>query len=32
MGQALERLGDQCTNIAEDAIFLIIGEIVRHEL
>jgi phosphate transport system protein len=31
MGRALERLGDQCTNIAEDAIFLITGEIVRHE-
>ena len=31
MGRALERLGDQCTNIAEDAIFLATGEIVRHE-
>ena len=31
MGRALERLGDQCTNIAEDAVFLITGEIVRHE-
>jgi len=31
MGRALERLGDQCTNIAEDIIFLATGEIVRHE-
>jgi len=31
MGRAFERLGDLCTNIAEDAIFLITGEIVRHE-
>jgi len=31
MGRAFERLGDLCTNIAEDAIFLVTGEIVRHE-
>jgi phosphate transport system protein len=26
----LERIADQCTNIAEDVIFLVEGEIVRH--
>lgn len=26
----LERMADQCTNIAEDVIFLVEGEIVRH--
>jgi len=31
MARALERIGDLCTNIAEDAVFLITGEIVRHE-
>ncbi|MDR1493336.1 MAG: hypothetical protein LBT05_11535 [Planctomycetaceae bacterium] len=31
MGRTLERIGDLCTNIAEDAIFLATGEIVRHE-
>jgi len=30
-GRALERIGDLCTNIAEDAIFMFSGEIVRHE-
>ncbi|MEZ5964993.1 MAG: phosphate signaling complex protein PhoU [Planctomycetota bacterium] len=27
----LERIADQCTNIAEDVIFLVEGEIVRHQ-
>ena len=31
-GRALERIGDLCTNIAEDAIFMYSGEIVRHDL
>lgn len=26
----LERIGDMCTNIAEDIIFLVDGEVVRH--
>lgn len=26
----LERIADQCTNIAEDVVFLVEGEIVRH--
>jgi phosphate transport system protein len=26
----LERIADQCTNIAEDVIFLVEGEIIRH--
>jgi len=30
LGRSLERIGDLCTNIAEDAIFLHTGEIVRH--
>jgi len=28
----LERMGDLATNIAEDVIFLVEGEIVRHNL
>ncbi|MCK5408568.1 MAG: hypothetical protein KAJ37_13960 [Candidatus Krumholzibacteria bacterium] len=28
----LERIADLCTNIAEDVIFLVEGEIVRHNL
>ncbi len=30
LGRALERFGDRCTNIAEDVIFMLSGEIVRH--
>ena len=30
-GRSLERIGDLCTNIAEDAIFMYSGEIVRHD-
>ncbi|GHT28516.1 phosphate transport system regulatory protein PhoU [Planctomycetales bacterium] len=30
IGRALERIGDLCTNIAEDTVFLLTGEIVRH--
>ena len=30
LGRSLERIGDLCTNIAEDAIFMFSGEIVRH--
>lgn len=30
LGKALERIGDLCTNIAEDIIFLQTGDIVRH--
>ena len=30
VGRALERVGDLCTNIAEDIIFLQTGDIVRH--
>jgi len=30
LARALERIGDLCTNIAEDIIFLRTGEIVRH--
>ncbi len=30
LGKALERIGDLCTNIAEDIIFLRTGDVVRH--
>lgn len=30
MARALERIGDLCTNIAEDIVFLSTGEIIRH--
>jgi phosphate transport system protein len=30
IAKALERIGDHCTNIAEDVIFLRTGDIVRH--
>ncbi|MGC9454042.1 MAG: phosphate signaling complex protein PhoU [Phycisphaerae bacterium] len=30
LAKALERIGDLCTNIAEDVIFLRTGDIVRH--
>ncbi|MGL4593692.1 MAG: phosphate signaling complex PhoU family protein [Thermoguttaceae bacterium] len=30
IGRNLERIGDLCTNISEDMIFLATGEIVRH--
>jgi len=30
LARALERIGDLCTNIAEDIVFLCTGEIVRH--
>jgi phosphate transport system protein len=32
IGRALERVGDLCTNIAEDTVFLLTGEIVRHTI
>lgn len=32
VAKALERIGDHCTNIAEDIIFLRTGDIVRHSL
>jgi phosphate transport system protein len=32
IGRALERIGDLCTNIAEDTVFLLTGEIVRHNI
>jgi phosphate uptake regulator len=32
LGRSLERIGDLCTNIAKDAIFMFSGEIVRHDL
>lgn len=31
VGRELERVGDLMTNIAEDLVFLVTGEIVRHE-
>jgi phosphate uptake regulator len=30
LAKALERIGDMCTNIAEDIIFLRTGDITRH--
>lgn len=30
LARSLERIGDHCTNIAEDVLFLITGDIVRH--
>lgn len=30
LAKAMERIGDHCTNIAEDVIFLRTGDIVRH--
>lgn len=32
IGRAFERMGDLCANIAEDTIFLLTGEIVRHSI
>ena len=32
LGRSLERVGDLCSNIAEDAIFMFSGEIIRHHL
>lgn len=32
LGRSLERIGDLCTNIAEDAIFMFSGEIIRHHV
>jgi len=29
-GRSLERIGDLCANIAQDAVFMISGEIIRH--
>lgn len=30
LARSLERVGDHCTNIAEDILFLITGDIIRH--
>ena len=30
LARSLERIGDHCTNIAEDVLFLATGEIIRH--
>jgi len=30
IAKAMERIGDLCTNIAEDIIFLRTGDIIRH--
>jgi phosphate transport system protein len=30
LSKAMERIGDLCTNIAEDTIFLLTGDVVRH--
>jgi phosphate transport system protein len=30
LARSLERIGDHCTNIAEDVFFLSTGDIVRH--
>jgi len=30
LGRCLERIGDLCANIAEDAVFMLTGEIIRH--
>lgn len=32
IGRAFERIGDLCANIAEDTVFLLSGEIVRHSI
>ncbi|MDR1484019.1 MAG: phosphate signaling complex protein PhoU [Planctomycetaceae bacterium] len=32
IGRALERIGDLCSNIAEDTVFMQTGEIVRHSI
>ena len=30
LGRSLERIGDLCANISEDAVFMLTGEIIRH--
>jgi phosphate transport system protein len=30
LARSLERIGDHCTNIAEDVLFLLTGDIIRH--